>query len=175
MTCFVTVGTTSFDQLVNEVLSDDCSSKLKSLGVKRIKIQLGTGNWNDDVRERVFSGVVADQDFYLQSGGIPVEFYRFKPDIQLDMKDALLVIAHAGAGTCLECLRYRRPLIVVVNENLMDNHQLELAKELARGGHLLYCSVSLLCSTLLNPVLFNLNPFMPPDQRLVAKFIDGLM
>ncbi|VDM56504.1 unnamed protein product [Angiostrongylus costaricensis] len=139
MTCFVTVGTTSFDQLVNEVLSDDCTSKLKSLGVKRIKIQLGAGNWNDDVRDRVFSGVVADQG-EGESGGIPIEFYRFKPDIQLDMKDALVVIAHAGAGTCLECLRHRRPLIVVVNENLMDNHQLELAKELARGGHLLYCS-----------------------------------
>ncbi|KAJ1354399.1 hypothetical protein KIN20_011329 [Parelaphostrongylus tenuis] len=174
MTCYVTVGTTSFDQLVNEVLNDKCTSALKLLGVEKIKIQLGAGSWSDDVRVRVFNGVVEDQGDG-ESGGLPVEFYRFKPNIQDDMKDALVVIAHAGAGTCLECLRHRRPLIVVVNENLMDNHQLELAKELARGGHLLYCTVPNLCTTLLDPILFNLNPFVPPDQRLVARFIDSLM
>nr|CDJ80592.1 Glycosyl transferase and Zinc finger and Transcription factor TFIIB domain containing protein [Haemonchus contortus] len=144
MTCFVTVGTTRFDQLVNEVLTETCTSTLKTLGVKRITVQLGAGEWSDEVRQRVFGGVVADQG-EGECCGLPVEFYRFKPNIHDDMKEAMVVIGHAGAGTCLECLRLRRPFVVVVNEDLMDNHQQELAKELARGEHLLYCMSSVEC------------------------------
>ena len=33
----------------------------------------------------------------------------------------------------------RRPLIVVVNDTLMDNHQTELAKKLADDGYCAYC------------------------------------
>ncbi|VDP06523.1 unnamed protein product [Heligmosomoides polygyrus] len=174
MTCFVTVGTTRFDQLVNEVLSESCASTLKTLGVKKIRIQCGAGEWNDEVRQRVFGGVVGNEG-EGESCGLPVEYYRFKPNIQKDIEEAMMVIGHAGAGTCLECLRLRRPFVVVVNEELMDNHQAELAKELARGDHLLYCTVSSLCSTLLSPSLFVLKPFTPPDQGLVAKFIDSRM
>ncbi|WKY13868.1 hypothetical protein Q1695_004592 [Nippostrongylus brasiliensis] len=174
MTCFVTVGTTRFDQLVNQILSEECVTVLKSVGVQQIKIQLGAGEWNDDVRQRVFNGVVADQGDG-ESYGMPVHYYRFKRNIQDDMKEAMIVVGHAGAGTCLECLRLRKPFIVVVNEELMDNHQLELAKELASGEHLLYCTVSSLSTTLSSPSLFHLKPFTPPDQGLVAKFIDSRM
>ncbi|KJH46296.1 glycosyltransferase family 28 protein [Dictyocaulus viviparus] len=179
MICFVTVGTTRFDQLVNEVLKEDCISKLKSLGISKIRIQLGAGEWNDDVRKRIFRGVIGDEG-EGESDGVTVEFYRYKSNIQSDMDDASywffkIVIGHAGAGTCLECLKLRRPLIVVLNEDLMNNHQLELAKELARRGHLLYCRVPQLCATLSDPALFSLNPFKPPDQYLVAKYIDNLM
>jgi UDP-N-acetylglucosamine transferase subunit ALG13 len=33
------------------------------------------------------------------------------------------VVSHAGAGSVFEALGGRRPLLVVVNETLMDNHQ----------------------------------------------------
>ncbi|KIH62581.1 glycosyltransferase family 28 protein [Ancylostoma duodenale] len=138
MTCFVTVGTTRFDELV---LSSTSTSILRTIGVRKIKIQLGAGEWNHDVRESVFNGVIAAEGSG-EAGGIPVEYYRYKPSIHEDMEEAMFIIGHAGAGTCLECLKLARPFIVVVNENLMDNHQLELAKELAHGEHLLYCAVS---------------------------------
>ena len=40
----------------------------------------------------------------------------------------------------LETLQVGQPLIVVINELLMDNHQLELASQLAEDGHLYYAT-----------------------------------
>ncbi len=53
------------------------------------------------------------------------------------MERASLIISHAGAGCILEALSLRKPLVVVVNEGLMDNHQAQLAHELEREGHVL--------------------------------------
>ena len=41
------------------------------------------------------------------------------------------MISHAGAGTCIEVLQTGKTLAVIVNDSLMDNHQVELAEKLA--------------------------------------------
>jgi len=38
----------------------------------------------------------------------------------------------------MEVLAATKPLVVVINEDLMDNHQLELAQQLYNDGHALY-------------------------------------
>ena len=48
-----------------------------------------------------------------------------------------------GSGSVLETLQAGRPMIVVINELLMDNHQLELANQLADDGHLFYATCRL--------------------------------
>jgi hypothetical protein len=44
-------------------------------------------------------------------------------------------VSHAGAGTCLEALEAGKPLLVVVNDFLADNHQRELAVKLKEVGY----------------------------------------
>lgn len=52
------------------------------------------------------------------------------------MRQADLIISHAGAGTVMEALRLKKQLVVVINTLLMDNHQTELARAMADQGHL---------------------------------------
>lgn len=52
-----------------------------------------------------------------------------------------LLLIKKGSGSILEILRLYKPLIVVANENLMDNHQIELAIELQSKGYLVYSSI----------------------------------
>lgn len=46
-----------------------------------------------------------------------------------------LVISHAGTGTILDAWKVGLPVIVVPNEGLLDNHQAEMAKHLAKEGY----------------------------------------
>ena len=45
---------------------------------------------------------------------------------------------HAGSGSILEALSLEKMLVVVVNENLMGNHQTELAEQMEALGVLLH-------------------------------------
>ena len=63
---------------------------------------------------------------------ISIEWYRLP--LQEDMRNAALIVSHAGAGSILE----RCDVFVVVNDALMDNHQQELAEELHSRRHLLH-------------------------------------
>ncbi|GAB1303189.1 N-acetylglucosaminyldiphosphodolichol N-acetylglucosaminyltransferase [Apodemus speciosus] len=186
MRAFVTVGTTSFDELVARVVANDCvqgglplpcdtlardvtpgletpfplgnrvSAKardqsqpvtdclealkfglpvkvLKSLGYNQLVLQIGRGT-------------VVPEPFSTES--FTLDVYRYKDSLKEDLQQADLVISHAGAGSCLESLEKGKPLVVVVNEKLMNNHQLELAKQLHKEGHLFYCTCRVsLCSS----------------------------
>lgn len=49
-----------------------------------------------------------------------------------------LVTSDTGSGSILDALRISVPLIVVPNPNLLDNHQVELAEELASQGYVVH-------------------------------------
>ena len=106
-----------------------------------------------------------------------------------------------GSGSILESLRLHKPLIVVVNENLMDNHQVELAIELQNKGFLVcslirylviiffyysefkkwfwfyfVCNVqSNFLEALKSRAYENLNPFPEPDESLFANILNEEM
>ena len=71
-----------------------------------------------------------------------------------DLREASLVLSHAGAGSILETLSLRKFLVVVVNEQLMDNHQYELASKMADEGYLYYCTCSTILDTLRTCLLY---------------------
>ena len=84
-------------------------------------------------------------------------------------------ILNAGSGSIFETLRLGKPLIVVVNEDLMDNHQSELAEELADRKHLYCARPQTLQQTVANMDLNPLIPYSPGDAKPVAKLINRFL
>ncbi|KAG6440760.1 hypothetical protein O3G_MSEX001466 [Manduca sexta] len=156
---FITVGTTRFDLLCEYILTPSVLTALKSIGCKEVTFQIGNSDETPGNYEKE---------------GVKLVLYRFKDSIREDIKRADLVISHAGAGSCLEVLGENKPLLVVVNEDLMDNHQLELAEQLQVDGHLYYCTCDTLVTTL-NMVDFKLlNLFPKANPSLFVKYLDDI-
>ncbi|XP_014664298.1 PREDICTED: UDP-N-acetylglucosamine transferase subunit ALG13 homolog [Priapulus caudatus] len=157
---FVTVGTTCFDRLIMTVITPDFCKVLHSIGYDKVVLQAGRGIFDSDVK---------------MVEGLQLEYYRFKNSIADDIGSADLVISHAGAGTVLETLDAGKPLIVVINEELMGNHQLELAEQLYTNGHLFYATCSTLVTTLQSMNMENLKPFPRGEPSKFATFLDKLL
>ncbi|KAJ4776407.1 hypothetical protein LUZ62_015092 [Rhynchospora pubera] len=143
---FVTVGTTCFDELVAAVDSEPVKAALFCRGFSHLKIQIGRGNYFPSKVSR-------------QPGALEVDYFTFSPTIADHLKSASLVISHAGSESIFDTLRLGKPLVMVLNEDLMDNHQAELAEELAsrkhlfiaRGPHLLALTIERMDLELLVP------------------------
>ena len=71
-------------------------------------------------------------------------------------------------------LEAKKPLIVVVNENLMNNHQTELAEKLGRDGYLEYCFASTLIETIKKFDASTLKEFPAGNLEAFSEFIDSL-
>eukprot|EP00039_Didymoeca_costata_P011113 m.153306 g.153306 ORF g.153306 m.153306 type:complete len:167 (-) comp15064_c0_seq10:1852-2352(-) len=154
---FVTVGTTRFDALIEAVCSQDCIRALKKKGYNRVRVQVGRGEARPS---------------FDRLDGVEIEWYDFKPSLERDILNAALVIGHAGAGTCMEVLEANKPMIVVINETLADNHQFELAERLFADGHLLYTTTSKLTEVVSNMDISNLAPYQSGNPSLFSSFLD---
>ncbi|KAM3957086.1 UDP-N-acetylglucosamine transferase subunit ALG13-like [Aphomia sociella] len=157
--CFITVGTTRFDLLVNTIFKPSTIECLKQIGCNDITFQIGHSDFKAGKYEK---------------NGVKIDVYRLKDSIQDDIERADLIISHAGAGSCLEALEAKKPLLVVINEDLMDNHQLELAEQLQIDGHLYYCTCDTLESTLEMVDFTMLAPLPKPDPSLFIKYLDDV-
>ncbi|XKL59507.1 hypothetical protein PGB90_000523 [Kerria lacca] len=121
---FVTVGTTKFDKLIHTIINEKTLKILKKRGCKSLTIQIGNGT---------IIPVIYDSE-------ISLKYYRYKDSICSDIFKADLIISHAGAGTCIDVLEYKKPLITVINDDLMHNHQTELACKLSEEGYCICCT-----------------------------------
>ena len=159
-TVFVTVGTTQFDALVAKLLSHEVLALLAEQGYHRLCIQHGRG---------------APPPAAPASAPLEVESYRFKDTLAADMQGAALLISHAGAGSIMEGLRCRAALVVVVNDQLMDNHQQELAQQLDARGHLLATTPAGLADALraLPERAGELTPFPESDPNVFPAFLEA--
>ncbi|KAL3044710.1 hypothetical protein OYC64_013066 [Pagothenia borchgrevinki] len=152
-TVFVTVGTTSFDELIESITSPETVQALTARGYERLVLQVGRGS------------LVPAAD---SCPHVTLEAYRFKDSIAEDIEQADLVISHAGS--CLESLGAGKSLLVVVNDKLMNNHQLEMARQLHMDSHLLYCTCSTLSETLRAMDLSVLQPFFARTAQELCTF-----
>jgi beta-1,4-N-acetylglucosaminyltransferase len=118
---FVTVGTTRFDRLVDAVTRAEALEWMVKNGYKKLVVQYGTGQ---------------EPQIPPTCSLLSCHCFKFTPSLEQDMKQADLIISHAGAGTVMEALKLQKRLVVVINTDLMDNHQTELAHAMASRGHL---------------------------------------
>ncbi|KAF5752729.1 Glycosyltransferase family protein 28 isoform 1 [Tripterygium wilfordii] len=161
-TVFVTVGTTCFDALVRAVDTKEVQEELLRRGYTHLFIQMGRGTHTPT------KSVGGD-------GTLSVEYFTFSSSIADYLRSASLVISHAGSGSIFETLRLGKPLIVVVNEDLMDNHQSELAEELADRKHLYCAGPQTLRQTIASMDLDSLLPYHPGDATPVVKHINRFL
>ncbi|KAG0351676.1 N-acetylglucosaminyldiphosphodolichol N-acetylglucosaminyltransferase catalytic subunit alg13 [Podila minutissima] len=158
---FVTVGSTRFDKLVSAASSDSLLSVLHALNYTHLTIQHGQ------------SPRPALPESGSNANRITVDTYQYKPSLRGDMDQADLIISHAGSGSILEALRLHKPLIVVVNADLMDNHQLELGSALHDQGHLVCTSVTNVEDALKAKKYLSLTPFPDHDPNRFASFMNS--
>jgi beta-1,4-N-acetylglucosaminyltransferase len=161
-TVFVTVGTTSFDSLVKAVDSFEVKDELFGRGYTHLLIQMGRGS---------FIPKKCDG----KDGSLSVDYFTFSSSIADSMRAASLVISHAGSGSIFEALKLRKPLIVVVNEDLMDNHQSELAEELAERKHLFCACPQNLHQVIKTMDLDSLVPYPSSSATSVSKLINRFL
>lgn len=157
---FVTVGTTQFDLLIETILQDKNVLKtlVDCLHIEKIILQTGTS--------RIPS---------YEPLPIAVEHYPYKDSIENDIQQADLVISHAGAGTILQTLEAHKPLLVVVNEKLMNNHQLEIAHEMEKQGYLYHCTCSTLARTLEKFLNHQFEQYEKGNPRLFGRYLNQIM
>ncbi|XP_029679644.1 UDP-N-acetylglucosamine transferase subunit ALG13 homolog [Formica exsecta] len=160
-TVFVTVGTTKFDNLIITVLNRAVLEALSARNYRHLILQIGNSSLELDCTARY--------------GFDKIETFKLSPSIGKYMQSADLVISHAGAGSVLEALEKRKHLIVVINDLLMNNHQVELAEQLYKDEYLYYCT----CQSLLHIVqtmdLAKLKPFVNDKSADIAKYINKIM
>lgn len=146
---FVTVGTTLFSSLIDNIINSNTISYMIQNQYTHLIIQYGKDKKPNI--ENVSS-------IHESATKIQFELYDFKPSLYDDMVKANIIICHAGAGTLTEAIRISqkqtqdtvgshqsqnsnlpqlstniyKKIVTVINNQLMDNHQTELAYALQR-------------------------------------------
>jgi beta-1,4-N-acetylglucosaminyltransferase len=228
-TVFVTVGTTLFDPLIEAICTPSFLHKLISHGYTHVIIQYGKGsipnivtaalpNSNSEkktipVEDKSQSQSIL-QGFYPTTNdtslGIHWQVYPFKPSLEQDMKNADLILSHAGAGSIMEGLSQchsrntstkttmnttmnttmdtthnsthnnDKKMVVVINDELMDNHQMELAEALAKRGYLMMLTGPIIllendCRVMGDIASFQPRDFLGGDAASFGTLLDSFM
>ncbi|XP_066245113.1 UDP-N-acetylglucosamine transferase subunit ALG13 [Euwallacea similis] len=171
---FLTVGTTKFPKLVNTITQADTLQVLSHLGYNNIQIQTGRDFHKPHIDPQIEATITQTNSstvVKLTDFDLVIKYDQYFEDFEEQIKKADLVISHAGAGSCLDILKLGKPLIVVVNEDLMDNHQIELATQLQNDGYLYFCTYSKLGETLCKD-LTQLVPYPKADIKIFTNYLD---
>ncbi|KLO18578.1 glycosyltransferase family 1 protein [Schizopora paradoxa] len=167
-----TVGSTFFDELVDSALSDIVLEALHSRGAEEITVQCGAYKGKNKELAGISSTPVLS---WNEEHGLQLEIYAFKPNLTEEFMRADLVVSHAGSGTIIDVLRLGKPLIVVPNPSLLDNHQQDLATELEKLGYLKATTPRSLHDCISKFEAKELIPFPQKDKGKFQAILDEMM
>jgi beta-1,4-N-acetylglucosaminyltransferase len=179
-TLFITVGSTKFDRLSLNVTSKEFLCSLAAYNFDKICIQYGNGKLSDIKQSCVLdvNSKEALLDSYKQDDSntklLRVEMFDYKSSIESYFAEADLIMSHAGSGTILEALRLRKRLLVIVNDTLMDNHQIELAQAMESEGYLVSATVDSIPLKLKEIMSATLKDFPQMDENRFPQILDDI-
>lgn len=159
-TLLVTTGATvTFKDLVQYVLLPETVLELSGHGIRDLVIQYGNevDKSGKNVSKHHFDSCSTDlisdgyehetlsdsgkEKIILRSSKITILAFPFAHDIEKYIRQADIVVSHAGTGSILDVLRLHKSLIVVTNDKLLNNHQLEVSLAMSKEGYLIDCSL----------------------------------
>lgn len=120
----ITVGTTKFETLIKNLDKKEFYLLLERNKFTKLIIQKGNGEYTPYIYKELNVNIKIEVYDYIYS--------KFEDII----KSSEYIISPCGAGTVLECLKNKRKFIGVVNESLMNNHQIELATEMSKYNYI---------------------------------------
>lgn len=105
MSVFITVGSTGFDDLIQETTTQEFLTCLLELNIKRVVFQYGSS-------EPVFAKNIQS----YEGPRIDIEGYRYKPSITKDILTSDIIISHAGMCVCVcVCEAYKTFLYLLLH------------------------------------------------------------
>ncbi|KAL0209015.1 hypothetical protein P9112_011602 [Eukaryota sp. TZLM1-RC] len=164
MQVFITVGTTSFDELIRALDSISFYNKCVEIGFNNVIFQIGN------------STVVPDQCHVPKC--IKMSWFRFQSSLHDILEKSDLVITAGGAGTISESLKLNKRVIVAINRTLLHNHQMELASKYQDLNHLAVVDTPHLVPSRLDYVMnHTFTPLQEPEpdvllRHLKSRFFD---
>ncbi|KAG4304423.1 hypothetical protein PORY_002133 [Pneumocystis oryctolagi] len=158
---FVTVGSTRFDALISSIQQKKIQEALIARGFSKILVQYGNS-------KNIFNN-------WKPIYGLEVEGFNYTKDIGNAFKESDLIISHAGSGSIIEALELQKQLIVVVNETLMDNHQIELTEAMSCQKYLISSTPENLLQAIESLDKNELQPFSFPTKKLFPIILDNHM
>lgn len=153
-TVLVTCGATvPFPALMEALCTEQVLETLIKYGYERMLVQMGRGfldRWLQLVRDCAQPAESAFPITKLGCHGEPsvTRFHDALEIVAFDYSDRIqeliageadLVLSHAGTGSILDAITAKKPVIVVVNNTLMDNHQLQTARAFANLNYAYCC------------------------------------
>ena len=136
----ITVGSTEFDTLFDVI---DCE-RFYDIIYNQLKfdilyIQKGSSPHElNTIQElgkfRIMCFINSNFQLLANKNDKDLQIFDYDKNLDDFYQKSNLVISHWGAGTVTEVLSFGKPLICVVNDTLMDNHQTELAEKVVDFG-----------------------------------------
>lgn len=193
-----TGGTVTFKALVRFVVTTEFMDLVHSLGFTKLSVQYGNEITKDThISKQFINSCFVNckylQDHQLEStaaetsvvlGGLQIEWFPYSHDLDSYIILADVIISHGGTGTIIDILKKPcgsesgKPVIVVYNDQLMDNHQLEIANQFKILNHCVPIASSQLSVETIAPIMtqlldgtVTLAPYVPSNTSILQSIL----